>query len=105
MSLIKTAGNMTFASVFQNRAGKWLLGFLFWTLVGLSSASRFYFSSDWKRAVTYALGDWYVFAVLSIPVSGLARQFRFDASHRWRSLAVHALGGVLFALAYMALRA
>jgi signal transduction histidine kinase len=105
MSFIKTAGNMTLAAVFQNRAGKWFLGFLFWTLVGLSSASRFYFSTDWKRAVTYALGDWYVFAVLSIPVSRLAKHFRFDASKRWRSLVVHALGGIGFSLTYMVLRA
>lgn len=96
---------MTLAAVLQNRAGKWLLGFFFWTLLGLSSASRFYFSTDWKRAVTYALEDWYVFAVLSIPVVALARSFRFDVGKKWRSLAVHAAAGVVFSAAYMALRA
>jgi signal transduction histidine kinase len=107
MSFIKTAGNMTLADVLQNRVGKWVLGFLFWTLLGLSFASQFYISREvtWKQAVTYALGDWYVFALLSIPASGLARRFRFDAGNRGRSLAVHALGSVVFSLAYMILRA
>ena len=48
------------------RWAKWLLALLFWTLIGLSFASQFYSSAakaglevTWKRAVTYALGDWY----------------------------------------------
>lgn len=112
MSFIKSAGNTTLAAVLQKRAGKWLLGLLFWTALGLSFASQFYFSSakagldvTWKQAVTYALGDWYVFALLSIPVSSLARRFRFDPGKRWRSLVVHALASVGFSLAYMVLRA
>ena len=103
---------MTLTAVLQNRAGKWLLGLLFWTLLGLSFASQFYFSSakaglevTWKQAITYALGDWYVFALLSIPVNGLARRFRFDPGKRWRSLAVHAVGSLAFSFAYMVLRA
>lgn len=103
---------MTLAGVFQNRAGKWVAGFLFWTLLGLSFASQFYISNakagmdvTWKQAVSYSLGDWYVFALLSIPVSRLARKFPFDTGNRGRSLAVHAVAGVLFSLAYMALRA
>ena len=63
---------------------KWSLFAGFWTLIGLSFASQFYISSHmaggfvaWKQAVSYALGDWYVFALLSIPVIHLARRFRF----------------------------
>ncbi|HEX4645706.1 MAG TPA: histidine kinase, partial [Verrucomicrobiae bacterium] len=56
-------------------------------------------------AVSYALGDWYVFAALSIPVIHLARRFRFDPGGRSRSLVVHAIGSVVFSLAYMVLRA
>jgi len=51
-----------------------------WTLIGLSFAFQFYISSakaglevTWRQAVGYALGDWYVFALLSIPVVWLAR--------------------------------
>ena len=112
MSFIKTAGNMTLAKVLQHRAGKWLLGLVFWTFLGLSFASQFYISSakagmevTWRQAVSYALGDWYVFALLSVPVSGLARRFRFDAGKWGRSLAVHVLGSIAFSLAYMVLRA
>jgi two-component system, LytTR family, sensor kinase len=98
--------------VLQRRWIKWPLGFAFWTLIGLSFAFQFYISSakaglevTWKQAVSYALGDWYVFAVLSIPVIWLARRFNFDPGNRARSLAVHVPGSLLFSLAYMVLRA
>ena len=84
----------------------------FWTLIGLSFASQFYISSykagsfvTWRQAVSYALGDWYVFAVLSIPVIHWARRFRFEGREWARSLVVHLAGSVLFSLSYMVLRA
>src|SRR5215471_16985623 len=91
---------------------KWLLAFGFWTFLGLSFASQFYISSakagnevSWRLAISSALGDWYVFAVLSIPVIQLARRFRFEAGHWTRSLLAHLLGSAVFSLAYMVLRA
>ena len=91
---------------------KWPLGLAFWTSIGLSFAFQFYISSakaglevTWKQAVSYALGDWYVFAVLSIPVVWLARRFNFDPGNRARSLAVHVPGSLLFSFAYIVLRA
>ena len=103
---------MTIGSFWQKRWVKWLLGLVFWTLIGLSFASQFYSSAakaglevTWKQAVTYALGDWYVFAVLSIPVIQLARRFHFEAGKWGVSLAVHAVGSAAFSLAYMVLRA
>ena len=91
---------------------KWLLAFGFWTFLGLSFASQFYISSakagnevSWKLAISYALGDWYVFAVLSIPVVQLARRFRFEAGNWPLSLGAHLLGSALFSLGYMVLRA
>ena len=98
--------------VLKRRWIQWLLGFGFWTLIGLSFAFQFYISSakaglevTWHQAVSYALGDWYVFAVLSIPVVWLARRFDFESGNRARSLAVHLPGSLLFSLAYMVLRA
>jgi two-component sensor histidine kinase len=95
-----------------NRWLKWLLAFGFWTFLGLSFASQFYISSakagnevSWRLAISSALGDWYVFAVLSIPVIQLARRFRFEAGHWTRSLLAHLLGSAVFSLAYMVLRA
>ncbi|MFZ0828233.1 MAG: sensor histidine kinase [Verrucomicrobiia bacterium] len=98
--------------VLNRRWVQWLLGFGFWTSIGLSFAFQFYISSakaglevTWKQAVSYALGDWYVFAVLSIPVVWLARRFDFEAGNRRRSLAVHVPASLCFSLAYMVLRA
>ena len=78
-------GNMTIKNALQRRWLKWPLGLAFWTLIGLSFAFQFYISGakaglevSWKQAVSYALGDWYVFAVLSIPVVWLARRFQFE---------------------------
>ncbi len=103
---------MTIRNALPRRWFKWLLWFGFWTLIGLSFAFQFHISSakaglevTWKQAVGYALGDWYVFAALSIPVVWLARRFDFESGHRRRSLAVHLPGSLLFSLAYMVLRA
>ena len=91
---------------------KWSLFAGFWTLIGLSFASQFYISSykagsfvTWRQAVGYALGDWYVFAVLSIPVIHWARRFRFEGRAWALSLIVHLMGSILFSLSYMVLRA
>ena len=96
----------------KSRAAKWMAGFCFWTLLGLSFASQFYISSakaglsvTWMQAISFALGDWYVFAILSIPVIPLARRFHFEAGKTMHSLTVHAFGSLLFSLAYMGLRA
>jgi two-component sensor histidine kinase len=89
-----------------------LIGFVFWTGIGLSFASQFYISSaqaglgvGWRQAVSYSLADWYVFALLSLPVIRLARRFAFEAG-RWRaSLAVHLVCSAAFSLSYMVVRA
>ncbi|HVY68726.1 MAG TPA: histidine kinase [Verrucomicrobiae bacterium] len=84
----------------------------FWTLIGLSFASQFYISSykagapvTWSQAVVWALGDWYVFALLSLPASWLARRFHFERGNWPGQLPVHLAGSVLFSLAFMVLRA
>jgi two-component sensor histidine kinase len=97
---------------FQNPIVRWLAGFLFWTGIGLSFASQFYISSaqaglgvTWNQAVSYSLADWYVFALLSIPVIHLARRFPFDASKWRKSLPVHLACSAIFSLAYIIMRA
>ncbi len=90
--IIQNRATMTIETLMQKRWCRFLLGFCFWTLLGLSFASQFYISSakaglevSWKQAVNYALADWYVFALLSIPVIHLARRFRLTkcSSHCW----------------------
>ena len=105
-------GNPTVTHLLTRQWLKWPLGLAFWTLIGLSFAFQFYISSakagldvSWKQAVSYALGDWYVFALLSIPVIWLAGRFQFGAGERAKSLVVHLPCSVIFSLAYMVLRA
>ena len=105
-------GNPTVTHLLTRQWLKWPLGLAFWTLIGLSFAFQFYISSakagldvSWKQAVSYALGDWYVFALLSIPVIWLAGRFQFGSGERAKSLSVHLPCSVIFSLAYMVLRA
>lgn len=88
------------------------LAFLFWTLIGLSFAGQLYLSSfksgrsvSWGQAVSWSLGDWYVWAVLSLPIVQLARRFRFDSPNWGLSVGLHLLASAGFSLAYMAVRA
>ena len=91
---------------------RWMLFLAFWTIVGLAFASQFYLASlragwpvTWHQAVLSSLGDWYVFALLSIPAVRLARVFPFDRK-RWFTVGlIHLLGSILLSLAYIAARA
>lgn len=88
------------------------LGFGFWTLIGISFASQFYVSSlkagrpiSWIQAVVWSLGDWYVWALLSIPVVWLVRRFRIEGRDWKLSVAIHAIASILASVAYVFLRA
>jgi len=96
----------------EKRSFRWTLVFLFWTLIGLSFASQLYLSSynagraiSWSRAVGWSLGDWYVWAVVSLPIVQLARRFRFDDTNWGRNVAVHLAASAFFSLVYTLLRA
>jgi signal transduction histidine kinase len=98
-------------SLIRSRAARWLVWLACWTLLGLSFASQFYISSakaglevTWRQAITYALGDWYVFAVLSLPAAWLARRYALEPGNWLSRLAVHLAASVVFSLAYMVLR-
>jgi len=100
------------SSLFGNRWIRSSLAFLFWTLIGLSFAGQLYLSSSrsgqavsWSRAVSWSLGDWYVWAVLSLPIVHLARRFRFDTPNWGLSVGLHLVASAGFSLVYMALRA
>ncbi len=103
---------MNVAGWIQGRVGRWMLGGLFWTLIGLSFAGQFYLASaksgrpvSWGQAVGWSLGDWYVWALLSLPIMELARRYRFDAPAWGRNLAVHLGASVLASAVYVVLRA
>ena len=103
---------MKSGTAIQNRWVKCLLFVFFWTLIGLSFACQFHISASqagmdvsWKQAISYALADWYVFAILSLPVIHLSRRYHFETGTRGRSLGMHLAGSALFSGAYMVLRA
>jgi two-component system, LytTR family, sensor kinase len=89
-----------------------LIFFGFWTVIGLSFASQFYLSSpkfgnaiSWGQAVIWALGDWYVWAILSLPIIWLARNFPLARGEWLRNGLIHLAASGLFSLLYMVLRA
>ncbi len=103
---------MAQAIQWRQMALKGLLGLVFWTLIGLSFASQFYLSSfksgrpvSWGQAVGWSLGDWYVWALLSLPILQLARRFRFDAPRWLRHAGIHLAASAVFSLVYILLRA
>lgn len=80
--------------------------------MGLAFASQFYLSSTllgrsvtWGQALSYSLGDWYVWAVLSVPILLLARRFPADGQRPWRTAAIHLGAALAFSFLYVALRA
>jgi signal transduction histidine kinase len=91
---------------------KWLLAFILWTLIGIAFAGQLYLSRSkigvpvtWGFALGRALGDWYVFALLSIPAFWLARRFHIVQVGWYRKLLVHLGASAAFSLGWMVLRA
>jgi signal transduction histidine kinase len=90
-----------------------VLGFvMLWTLVGLAFAGQFYLSSSmlgrsitWGQAISYSLADWYVWALLSLPIAQLARRHPPESHLPWRTAAIHLGAALGFALAYVVIRA
>ncbi|RME89926.1 MAG: histidine kinase [Verrucomicrobia bacterium] len=91
----------------------WSLFVGFWTVIGLSFASQFYLSSrlfgyytvTWKQAISVTLGDWYVWAVLSLPIIAVARRFPLHRRHWFQVAVIHLTCSLLVCLAYVLIRA
>ncbi|MBM3840963.1 MAG: histidine kinase [Verrucomicrobia bacterium] len=96
----------------RNRTIQWLGWFGVWTLIGLSFAHQYYVSSasfgnpvPWRHAISHSLADWYLFALLSVPVSWLVRRFAIERTNWVRHAGIHLAAGAAFSIAWMALRA
>jgi two-component system, LytTR family, sensor kinase len=89
-----------------------ILGFLvLWSLIGFAFAGQFYLSSSllgrsitWGQAISYSLADWYVWALLSIPIAAFARRFPPAPELPWRTAGIHLAAAAAFALAYVVVR-
>jgi signal transduction histidine kinase len=91
----------------------WTLFIGFWTVIGLSFASQFFLASalfgystvTWGQAVSLTLGDWYVWAVLSLPVIWFARRFPLHRRNWAKLLVIHTAASLVVCIAYVFARA
>ncbi len=91
----------------------WSLFIGFWTIIGLSFASQFYLSSTlfgyhtvtWGQAVSVTLGDWYVWAVLSLPIIWFARRFPLHRRNWPQVVVIHLTASLVVSVAYVFVRA
>lgn len=85
---------------------------LFWSLVGLAFASQVYLSStllgrsiSWSQAISYALADWYVWAVVAVPILWLARRYPPERGKISHTAMIHLAGALGCSFIYVVLRA
>ncbi len=85
--------------------------FGFWTLIALSFAGQFYIEASkagvpvtWNQAVGSSLADWYIFALLSLPLVRLAGRFRLEGEHWLNGVSAHLAASVVFSVAWVVLR-
>jgi sensor histidine kinase YesM len=91
----------------------WTLFVGFWTIIGLSFASQFYLSSalfgfytvTWGQAIGITLGDWYVWAVLSLGIIWFARWFPLQRRNWPRLVVIHTAASLVACLLYVLIRA
>ncbi len=99
-------------SFFYRRVLRFAGVFAFWSLVGLAFASQFYLSSallgrtvTWTQAISYSLADWYVWALVSVPILAFANRFPPERGPRARTALIHLGAALLCSLLYVVLRA
>jgi sensor histidine kinase YesM len=103
---------MTDGLIIRRSWTKAVLLLVFWTVIGLSFAAQTYLSASrlgrsisWWYTLSYSLFDWYVFAVLSVPVMWLARRFPIERSTWKRHVPLHLAASAAFAVLFMLIRA
>jgi len=92
----------------RSRITRWGLILGGWTLMGLFYALQIFLlysrnnmqPANWRQVIPAALGFWYIWAALSPLIVRLGRAYRFEGRAWRRSLGVHLLCGILFALVH-----
>lgn len=74
----------------------WVIGFIIWTIVGLSFASRSYLSyyqngtpARWEEVYSGFMVDFYIWGLVSPLIFRLAREFPIERDRLWKRLAFH----------------
>lgn len=90
---------------------QWTLYLLVWTVIGLAFAGQLYLTRaevgdpvTWRFALGRNLLDWYIFAILSIPVVSLARRIPLELADWKRRFTIHLAASVMFSLLWMVCR-
>jgi two-component system, LytTR family, sensor kinase len=96
----------------SRRSLQWALYFAIWTVIGLAFAGQLYLTQaeigrpvDWRFALSRNLIDWYVFAILAIPVVWLASRIPLELGDWRRRLTIHLVASIVFSLVWMVVRA
>ncbi|HUP19883.1 MAG TPA: histidine kinase [Gemmatimonadota bacterium] len=86
----------------------WLLVLAVWTVPGVLGAIVFYATSiergrdiSWGTAFLYLLPFWYLWALLTPIVVGLARRFPVEGARKWRNVALHGVLTIAFAVFHL----
>jgi len=79
-----------------NKWRNWAVGFIIWTIVGLSFASRSYFTAyrdgvavNWKEVVSGFLIDFYIWGAVSPLIFWLARRFPIEREYLASRISFH----------------
>ncbi len=92
----------------QNNRGKidwrnWGIGFIVWTIIGLSFASRSYFTAyragttvNWKEVIAGYLIDFYIWGAVSPLIFWLARRFPIERDNAVTRISLHFIICVIF---------
>lgn len=88
------------------------LAVVVWTVLAFLFAGQYYATSamtmrsvSWSFALSHALADWYVFALLAPPVAWLGRYVRLEWPLRTRHVVIHVSACAAFMIAYLLIRA
>jgi two-component system, LytTR family, sensor kinase len=89
----------------MSRLRAWLAVWACWTALALFfavSSSLTYRSTgrpaNWSLSITRSLSEWWLWALLTPVVVGLARRFPLHGQQRWRNAAVHGISGIVMAV-------
>lgn len=83
-----------------------------WTLIGLAFAGQSYLTRaeigspvTWRSALGRNLLDWYIFALLALPVLWVAKQIPLELADWRRRVTIHVAASIVFSFLWMVLRA